>query len=71
LLFHTFKSQEKLLDKRINFNNFRTIFVENLLKKLPSNTSKLGIVVNACGGSLAQAHIINTKLNLLSKSKGI
>jgi ClpP class serine protease len=38
-----------------------------MLQKLPSNTSMLGIVINSSKGSLAQAHIISTKLNFLSK----
>jgi ClpP class serine protease len=42
-----------------------------MLKRLPSNTRKLGIVINSDSGSFSQAHIINTKLNILSKVKGI
>lgn len=41
-----------------------------MLKKVPSKTQKLGIVINSNSGSLAQAHIINTKINMLSKQKG-
>ncbi len=42
-----------------------------MLQKLPSNATMLGIVINSSKGSLAQAHIISTKLNFLSKNKGI
>ncbi len=42
-----------------------------MIKKLPSKTKKLAIVINSDSGSLSQAHIINTKLNILSETKGI
>lgn len=42
-----------------------------MLNKLPSKTTKLGVVINSDSGSPAQAHIINTKLGILSKRRGI
>jgi ClpP class serine protease len=42
-----------------------------MINNLPSKTQKLGIVINSDSGSLSQAHIINKKLNILSKRKGI
>jgi hypothetical protein len=42
-----------------------------MLKELPKSAQKLGIVINSSKGSLAQAHIIRTKLKILSKNRGI
>jgi ClpP class serine protease len=67
----TFRSLVRLPDKRTINYDFRTIFVESMLNKLPSKTTKLGVVINSDSGSPAQAHIINTKLSILSKRRGI
>jgi len=42
-----------------------------MLKRLPTKIQKLGIVINSDSGSLSQAHIINAKLNVLSKKNNI
>ncbi len=42
-----------------------------MLKEIPKSAQKLGVVINSNKGSLAQAHIIRTKLKLLSKNRGI
>ena len=48
-----------------------TVYVDNMLKRLPSNAQMLGVVINSSKGSLAQAHIISNKLKLLSKTRGV
>ena len=48
-------------------NLYSTLYVQNLLSHLPSNTKKLALVINSNSGSLSQAHIINSKLNVLSQ----
>lgn len=42
-----------------------------MINRLPSNIKKIGLVINSDSGSVAQAHIINQKLNVLVKKNNI
>lgn len=42
---------------------FSTLYIHQMLEKIPKNKSKIAVIVNSKGGCLAQTHLIIKKIN--------